>query len=156
VSTYATIDEVRARLPYRTIDDDSVPTEEQVEAWLDEAEAQLLSRLTAIQLPTPAAPPAASGLIVRSWVSDYVRGLVLQAWSSSTDSDTTTGDKEVDIWRAMLDEIFSAPQKFGAILGAASPPDATRRIRSHILDNADNRSVDAGDFTPVITRRETF
>ena len=156
---YADVEAVRGRLPWRTINATSRPTQTRVQAWIDESIALLNGALAAGGLPVPYADGTTAATQLGVWVVDYVEARVKNAYGADGDRDFVTGegDEAVTAFNDRLDDILKRPAVYGAMLGTApSAPDSARRLRSHVLDNRDGESIAAGDFAPAFTKGEVF
>lgn len=155
---YADLDAVRARLPWRTINATSRPSQTTVQAWLDEAEAQINGALAAGGLPAPYADSSPAGLQLRIWVADYAEARVKNAYNADGERDFVTGegDEQLAQFKERIDDMLARPAVYGAMLGTTpTAPEGTRRLRSHVLNSAIGRIAD-GDFAPSIKRDEVF
>lgn len=152
MATYATITDIRARLPYRDIDATSTPTETQALAWLDEAEALANGCLQGGQLPAPYTSTQAK-LILKSKVLDYVEGHLRNAHATAGgDGTNDDGNEKLELFQTWLDDVKLRPTMWGSILGEGAGPASARRVRSYIRGNADGKSVTDGDFEPQFTK----
>lgn len=153
---YAVLDNLRARLPYRTIDADSKPNVTEVQTWLDESEAILNAELKAGEMPAPYTTGDAV-IVLRAIVLDYAEGRLRQSYATAGgDSMNTDGIDQLDRFYKTIEDIRAQPHRWGAVLGAGAAPAGTRRIRSYVTDNDASKSVSGGDFDPTFTRSETF
>ncbi len=162
MSTYAQTSDVAARLqwlPDVSSGDFTVtskPTKAQVQVWLDESEAELNGQLLAAQLPAPFAATDAK-LILGRLITDYAEGRVRRVFAAS--GGDGTNDDGIDLLKSFQDKIDSIQRRplwWGLRLGAGSTDDGARRLRGHVLDNADGLSISAGDFKPEFKRNEVF
>lgn len=158
MGTYVTHDDVQKRVPYRTIGAATKPSETDVDAWIDEAEAGLENLLKAHGCTVPVT--AASGVkLMRSWVIDYPLSLILSAFAHSAGGDpgSEAGKAEMDRFLARCADIEKEPAKYEAMLTASSTAsDSTRVVRCYELDNEDDKSIDDGDFDPEFERGEDW
>tara|TARA_Y100001938_G_scaffold126321_1_gene178151 strand:+ start:183 stop:650 length:468 start_codon:yes stop_codon:yes gene_type:complete len=153
---YATLDNLRARQPHRTIDTNSKPTQSEVQTWLDEGEAILNAELKAGELLAPYTDAEAIK-VLRVVVLNYAEGRLRQAYATSGGDHTNTdGLDQLDQFYKTIEDIRINPMRWGAVLGAGSAPDSARRIRSYTTDNTAGKSISGGDFDPVFTMSETF
>lgn len=156
MSSYATVADVQARVPYRTIGASTQPSTSQVQAWLDEAEAVLNGALKASELPAPYTDADAKKILGMA-VADYAEGRLRLAYASAGGAEENQdGQKRVDAFRAAVESIVDEPSRWGAMLGGGTAPASARRIRGHVLDNQDGKTIAAGDFAPTFTRGEQF
>lgn len=156
---YADLEAVRGRLPWRTINTTSRPSQARVQSWLDEAQALLNGALAAGGLPAPYADGSSAATQLGVWVVDYVEARVKNAYGADGERDFVTGegDEAIAAFNDRLDDILKRPAVYGAMLGTVSAaPDSARRLRSHVLDNSDGESIAAGDFAPAFTKSEVF
>lgn len=155
-ATYATIESVRKRAPYRAIDSTSRPSADDVQGWLDESQAELDATLQAAELPAPYTASAAMSILGR-WITDYAEGRLRMAYAASGgDGSNDDGKDLVTRFEERLDDIGKRPGRYAAMLGAGAAPDTARRVRGHVLDNADGKTIEAGDFAPTFTTEELF
>ena len=148
MATYAAIGNVTARVAGRTIDATSSPTQTQVEAWIDEGEALVTGELLAAQCALPAAS-ALGGKILTSWVADYAEAHVRMAWVAAIGGGSDDGRDLLERFNTRLDDIANNPARYSAMLNGGAADDSARALRSHILDNTDDKNVDDGDFDPI-------
>jgi hypothetical protein len=148
MTTYATSGDVQARVPYRDITATSKPSSDDVSGWINEAEAMLTAALRSSGISVPIT--AAEGLLLmRSWVLDYPIALVKMAYASAGgDGANEDGQAEMKRFEERIAAIESDPARHEAMLTGSSSSDSTRRIRGHVLDNADDKTIDNGDFAP--------
>ncbi len=153
---YATSSDVQARDPYRPISATTSPTTTQVTQWLTEADALLNGALQAGQISTPVT--SANGLeILKSWACDYGEGHLRMAYAASGgDGSNTDGRDLLEKFYKILEDILDNPARYGAMLQGGTAGSSARRLRGHVLDNADNLTVEAGDFAPKVTKDEVF
>ena len=148
MATYAAIGNVTARVAGRTIDTGSAPTQVQVEAWIDEGEALVTGELLAAQCALPAAS-ALGGKILTSWVTDYAEAHVRMAWVAAIGGGSDDGKDLLERFNARLDDIANNPARYSAMLNGGAADDSARSMRSHVLDNTDDKTVADGDFDPI-------
>ena len=148
-ATYAGTGDVLKRLPYRDIDANSKVSTTDIQTWLDEGEEELNARLQAAQLPAPYTA-AAQKTILRRFLVDYVEGRVRAAYASAGgDGGNDDGQKLLDGWTEVLEDIVTNPTRGGEILGSGSAPSGSRRMRGYVLDNDDSKTIADGDFAPT-------
>jgi len=150
VPTWAAASDVSARLTYETIDGSSNPTQTQVEAWIDEAEARIRVILRAAGIGTTYSDTDTVNVLTHH-VTDYVEGRVLLAWSSGAggEADREAGEALIAKFDGFLEDVRSNPIQFGSELAATGDvADAIQSVRSHILDNDDSLTVSDSDFAP--------
>ena len=153
---YATLDNLRARQPHRTIDANSKPTATEVQTWLDEGEAILNAELKAGELPAPYSD-AEAVKVLRVVVLNYSEGRLRQAYATSGgDYTNTDGLDQLEAFHKSIDDIRAHPVRWGSVLGAGSAPGSARRIRSYATDNAAGKTASGGDFDPVFEMTEVF
>lgn len=105
MATYATILDVQARLPGRSITSSSKPSQLQIETWLDEAEAYLAGAIEGGggSLPTVGSRGAT---ILRSLVCDYAEAHTRMAHAAAGgDGGNDDGKDLLDKWYGKLNEI---------------------------------------------------
>jgi hypothetical protein len=149
---YATTDHVQAALPGRTISASSKPTLAQVTAWIEEGDARLNAVLARAGVETPV-EDAQALVILRSWTMLYAEGRTRMAFASGGGDGTNDDGKDlIAKFDELLQWIRENPTAAAAELSeTGSAPDTSRRMRSHVLDNAHGLSVDNGDFDPKFT-----
>lgn len=105
MGTYADITNVQARLPGRSITSTSKPSQAQIEAWIDEAEAYLGA---AIEGGGGSLPDVGSrgATILRSLVCDYAEAHTRMAHAAAGgDGANDDGKDSLDKWYGKLAEI---------------------------------------------------
>lgn len=154
MGTYAAIGDVQARFQGFTFADDSKPTQTQAETWIAEAEAMLEGALQAGGLTVP--NTNSRGIeILTSWACDYVEGHVRNALAASAnDPSNTAGQPMLEKFDARLEWIHGNYARAGQMLEGGDAPDASRKVRSYALRNDDNKTIDAGDFAPTVTKAD--
>jgi hypothetical protein len=155
VATYANVGDVRGRIPYRTIDATSQPSEVQVEKWIDEAGARAEGTLLAagISIPTAAGPR----LILKNYIVDYAEGRTRMAYAASGgDGGNDDGKDLVESFKEWILDIAEDSQRWAAIFGSGSVDSDALLLRSHVTNNPDGESISDGDFDPVFTRDEQW
>lgn len=155
MSTWAAVSDVQARLTYQTISSSSKPTTTQVQSWLDEAEAHLRGALSAAGLPTSYTAGGDAAIMLKTWATDYAEGRCRLAWASSEGSDDNQdGVAVVEEFNRRIADIMDRPSRYGELLGAGSAPTNSRRIRAHVTNHPDGKTIAAGDFAPTFTTGE--
>jgi len=127
---WATLADIQARLPGRTINETSKPSSANVTGWIGEAEATLKGVLAAVGLPTNYTGDAA--LILKVWVCDFAEGHTRQSYASAGGAaDNADGKDMIERWEKRLDDICASPSKYGAILlaGSAGVPAGVTKVR---------------------------
>lgn len=148
--TWATADDVRARVAYATIGTTSKPTTAQVEQWLDEAEARIRGVLAAQGLPTTYTDTDAVNILTVA-ATDYAEGHILNTWSSQDgNTGARPGDVLIDKFDAFLEQLRARTIQLAGELAAGDVAESVRRVRSYWTDNEDGLSISAGDFAPAI------
>ena len=162
MSTYAQPSDVAARLQWLPdvstgdFTSTSKPTKVQVQGWLDEAEAELNGQLQAAQLPAPYTDTTAK-LILGRTVTDYAEGRVRKILAAAGgDGNNNDGVELIVSFLDNLKEIQKRPVWWGMRLGGGTTDDSARRLRGHVLDNADGLTIAKGDFKPVFKNDEVF
>lgn len=153
MGTYASYSDVAARLPYRTIGASSKPTSTQVEQWITEAEAMLTGALARAGISYPVTGGGAE--IMKSWAADFAEGRTRQAYAAAGgDGGNDDGKDLIEAFRDLVRvQIPGDPPGFEAMLWTASSS-TTRRLRGHVLDNADGLTISDGDFAPTFTKSD--
>ena len=148
----ATYLDVQARIPYRTIDASSPPTQSQVGAWVEEAEARINNALRAGGMAAPVAN-AEGAEQLKALSIDYGEGRTRIAYASAGgDGGNDDGKDLIEQFGNVIDNILEHPARWSAMLQGGDASDATRRLRSHVLDHPDGHTVGAGDFDPAFTK----
>jgi len=152
---YTSTAEVRQRLPNRTIDGSSKPPASAVDQWVIEAEALVEAELAAAGIGVPVT--TSRGVeVLKNKCTDYVAGLVERAYVSGTNlEDTDVGLDLIERFEAFLSLIRTDPNRVKPMLGVGSGTSASN-VRAYPTDNADGKSIAAGDFDPVATRDMEF
>lgn len=154
---WASISDVSARVTQGAISVSSSPSTAEVEAWIEEHEAELVGVLAAAGLATSYTAGTTGALIIRRRVANAVAGQVREAWASAMgDGAQTDGTQFQDKWYQFLEDIRQRRVQLGGELSAGILPDTVAQARAYSSNNNDGLSVDDGDFGPVITSRETF
>lgn len=149
MSIWATVDQVRSRLTYGELTAESSPSLNDVQDWLDEAEARVKGILRAAGLTT-SYDDADSLLILRNMVVRYAVGNIMMSWGSKTGSDDMeAGQRMVEQFEADLEKIRNHYVQLGAELSSSGSV-TTRKVRSHVLD------VPNVVTTPYFTMDEKF
>ena len=154
MGTYAVTADIQARNPYRTIGASSKPTATEVSTWIDDAEGVLHGILAEAQVPTPITN--ANGIsLMKSWVVEYVSGLVRQAYAAAGgDGGNDDGQDQIDKFWERTEALMNNPARASAMLAGGEAADSSRRFRSYQLDNIDDKSIGNDDFTPTFTKSD--
>jgi hypothetical protein len=148
VATYATSANAVSRLAGRTVDGSSKPTLTEVGEWVDEGEALILGALSSGGAAT--AYTNANGLkILRSWICDYAEGRIRQAWVAAIGGGEDDGIALLERFYTRLDEIANNPSRYESMLAGGGSSESSSRVRSHVINNADGKTIANGDFDPV-------
>ena len=152
MGNYATNAAVALRLPGRTLSVSSTPSTTTVDAWIDEAEAELDGALAAAGFTVPVT--AARGVsICKAKVVSYAVGRWKAGVSAGTDLEDADETAEMKEFRDFIALIQEDPNRVAAMLNHASGSSGGPSVlRSYATDNSDGKSVGAGDFDPVFTR----
>lgn len=149
MGSYASTTDVGARVPYRAIGASTNPSSTVVSGWIDDAEAELDGVLGAQGLSTPLTGTGPVR-IAKSWVSEYVAGLVMRAYATAGgDPNNEQGSTEIAQWRARMTEIARDASRFGSVLGQGSTA-ATLTSYPRLSGLPDS------DFAPRFTTTEKF
>jgi len=153
VPVYSTTAAVRARVPYRDVTTSPLPSDAQVEAWLDETEARLDATLARAGITLVSARYA----VVRPFVVDNAAGLLRMA------NAATGGDGENDDGKDLLKRfddfllsILQDPEGWALALGTAPSSGSRSRLSSYATDNADGLSTSEGHFNPVFRKGDAL
>lgn len=151
---YADVDDVRARLPGRTIGTTSKPATADVEEWLSDAEAQLDAALNAAGLVTPLTDSRAIQ-IAKIWIVDYAEGRHRASLAAAGgDGTNRDGQDLINKFESMVGpdgKIISDPDSYSVYLTGGLAAESGSRLRSYASRNTTDRTVD-----PVFTRDEKF
>lgn len=132
--SYASADDVAARLGGRPLDDNSKPSSSQVEGWLAEASAMIDGALRARGITVPITD-ATGKTILKARVVDYAEGLARQSYAQAGNGSDEDGIKSLDRFNAFLAKIESEAAVVAAMLGATSSSGAgPSRFRSNYGD----------------------
>lgn len=109
-------------------------TEAQADAWIDEAERELIGTIAASGgLTDYTADTTHATLIIRHWVATYVAGRCRRAFSAAVgDADNPDGQEEITGWRDLLAAIRSNTDHFVNML-SNSASQSVAGIRSHAV-----------------------
>lgn len=123
---------VQPLLGGRTFGASAIVTTAQADAWIDQAERELIGTIAAGGGSTDyTADTTHAVLIIREWVSMFVAGKCRMAYASAAgDSDNDDGRQEVEDWRELLQAIRSNPIPYVQLL-AQSASQSVAGIRSH-------------------------
>jgi len=151
--TYANIDDVRARTPYRDIGASTKPSTAEVEEWIGDAEAMLDAALAAIGLTVPLTADRAVR-IAKAWVLDYAAGH-FRASQAQAGGDGTNRDGQdlIEKFERLVGpggEIVRNPDRFSNYLTDSSATDGGA-LRSYATSNPSDRTTEA-----VFKRGEPF
>ena len=153
MGTYANAVDVQTRVPYRTFGQATKPSAADVDGWIGFAEAKLVNTLRSVGLPASYTGEAAT--VLKEVVVDYAEGRVRRAYAGAGGDGTNQDGKDLlDGFEAVLKDIREAPAYWGGVLGSGNTPDSARRLRSHVLDNTDDKLP--ADFAPEFERDEVF
>lgn len=149
-TVYATSADLLPRIGDRPLTSTTRPSTQQVNAWIEEAEAALEGALRAGGISIPISD-ARGRTQLRAWVLDYAEGHYRS--SNAAAGGDSNNDDGVDLlvkFDTLITAILDNPARYGAMLevgGNAS--DASRRLRAHPLDDVDGRSTgEGGDLAP--------
>lgn len=136
MGTYCVNTEIQARTGNRPLTSTSKPSTGDVDAWIDEAEAEILGALRAAGIETSYAAGTGGFRILRGWIGNYVAGLVRVAWAAAGgDGGNADGRELVTAWRTLLINIGSDTAHYSAMLGSTGTADASAlTISSHVTD----------------------
>ena len=130
MATYAQPEDLRPRVGGRDITTTSDPNLDQVEEWIEAAEAMLLNCLTAASITVPTAPTANGFKIMREWVLDYAEGRYRSAMAAAGgDGDNEDGERALDEFKALMQDIRSDKSYYAVLLTGTAAGDATARVR---------------------------
>lgn len=151
MAVWASVDDVRARVSYATIGATSKPTEDEVLAWLNEAEARVRGILAAQGLATTYDGGSDAELILRGAVVDFAEGHCLNTWGAGDGNVTgRPGDALLAKFETFLGDLRARTVQLGSELAGGDVAETSRGVRSYWTDNDDGLSIAGGDFEPVI------
>lgn len=152
-SQFANVSDVAPRVGDRPLTATTVPSLQQVEEWIIEAEAELLGTLAAVGISTSYSEGTRGFSILRHWVLNYVAGMFRVSHAASGgDGSNTDGQWLVEEWRNRLREIAENADKFAAMLGAAAAG-ATTGLSSHVTDPV--LGLEESEYGPTFKRGVT-
>ncbi len=127
MSTYGTLDKVRARLPLVEISSTSTPSQTQVQEWIDEAEDELNGTLRSCGLPAPYTD-AASVRILGRHVTNYAEGQTRKALASELGTaDEADGQALIEKFETALASLRASPAAWGQVLASDGGSQTTAR-----------------------------
>lgn len=144
-------------MSYWTISVSSSPSTTQVEKWLTAAEARIIGALQSGGNASSYSSAAAIAMITE-WATDYAEGQTRNSHANAH-GDGLNHDDGKDLlakFDRLIEDILSHPSLYGSMLGAGDAPATSRRLMSYVTNNADGKTVEAGDFDPVFTKDEVF
>jgi len=147
VGVYATIANLQARLPGRTIGTSSKPTQSQCEAWIDEAEAFLAGSLAASGCTSTVTAGKPGVKLMASWTLDYAEGHTRIAFASGEGEGRNQDGKDlVEKFDKLLSDIAREPNRFEIMLQGGGSGGVM--VRGYVRDNNDDKNISDGDFDP--------
>lgn len=156
MATYADVDDIRSRIGGRVIDTTSSPTESEVDAMIDEAEAEIVTCLIASGLPE-ASISTEGAKVLRHWISNYISGWVRTTHAAAGGvGDNADGQELREKWQALLERIMNNAAHYTAMLGGGTQPSDAIDAVAYVTDNADGKSIADGDFDATITMSEVW
>lgn len=142
---YAQVESVRARLPYRTLDASSDPSQTQVEEWILEAEANVNGMLTAIGVSSPCTDSTGRKILAGKAAS-YAEGRVRMAFAAAGgDGDNEDGRFLIEEFNEFLQDMNDNSAKWIAMLGGGGSA-GTGQLRGY----------DGSDDDATFTTDEVF
>ncbi len=149
MGTYATHSEIAARAGNRPLTSTSKPSTTDVDAWIDEAEAEVLGALRAAGISDSYTAGTSGFNILRGWVGNFVAGLLRVSWAAAAGSGSNEdGRTLVNDWREMLKQIGRDPAHFSAMLSATGGSStASIGLTSHIQDAT--LGLTSADYAPT-------
>ncbi len=153
MSDYANPADVTVRLPYREFGETTKPSLEEIEAWLDDGQAQLDAALGAAGLVTPLSDAKAIR-IAKTWIVGYVEGLVRAAFAAAGGDDANRDGQ--DLIRAFMDlvgpngQIVREPDRFSVYLTGGVVAE-TGISRSYATSHSTDKTI-----APMFTKDEQF
>ncbi len=158
MGTYASSSDLQARLPWVTFGTTTKPSTTQIDSWITEAEGVLTAALKAAQVTTPVTE--ANGVqLAKSIVLDFVEGRTRIALSSGGDSDSgQIGVQMIGDFRTLVYKIAegSNASLWGAMMAGGNAGDAPCAVRGHVINNADDETIENGDFDPEFEKGEVW
>jgi len=155
MGTYASTSDLQPRLAGRTIGASTKPTTTEVGVWITDAEAQLTGVLNAIGVGTPVTD--SNGIaILKSWACDYAEGRVRRAWNAEeAGAESDDGKALIDGFEARLKDMITNPGFYAAMLNAGDGA-ASSRVQAYVLSNDDDKTIEDGDFGPLVDSDTEF
>lgn len=140
---YAVIADVQSHLGDRTIGASGIVTTTQVDAWIDQAEREVIGTISAVGGSNDyTADTAHATPIIRHWVATYVSGLARRAYAASAgDGSNEDGNDEIEGWRELLRTIRSDPSFYIQMLANAASSNSNR-----LLGGSDGTNTDGAKF----------
>jgi len=145
---YAATADIQARIPSRTIGASTEPSTTQVGLYITDAEAKINGALRAAGITTPVEDT--DGVeIITAWVATYCEGRARMAWAAGAgDGDNDDGKDMVDWFNnVLIQDILDKPTKYELMLTGSGS--SSVQLKSYILDNNDDKTIDGGDFDPI-------
>lgn len=155
--TYATLSDVKARVPYRTIDGSSDPSASQVTAWLDEADGRLNGVMAACGISTPIPATQTDG---RNWLkslaTDYAEGHVRMAYAAAGGASTNRDGRDLlESFMAIEQWMLEHPAQTQGRIEGGNVDAGVRAVRGPpATGNAAGQST--SDLTPDFSRDEKW
>lgn len=149
----ATHGDVSARLSGRPdFTSSTSPTDSEVGAWLEEAEAKIHGALKRAGISTPVTD--AEGIeILKALSIDYGEARVRLALAAAAgDGANDDGRAELERFDEAIASMRTDPAGWSAELGGGTADASTRRLRSHVTDDVDGRASSHADFKPEFTK----
>jgi len=156
MATYADVDDIRSRIGGRVIDANSSPSTSEVEAMIDEAEAEIVTCLVASGL-AESSISTEGAKVLRHWISNYISGWVRTTHAAAAgDGDNQDGLELREKWQALLERIMNNSAHYAAMLGGGEQPSESVDAVSYMTDNEDGKTIAGGDFDATITMSEVW
>lgn len=151
-TTWATLEDVRAKLTYEAIDTDSHPSADEVQNWLDEAHAVLRLQFSILGIETDY-PEGDALYLLRAKITDGVVGLTREAWASANGEVSESGQLQIARFQAWVKDVMDRPAYWAELLqGTNTAPATSLRLSSHVTASPDGLAEDDSVFDPSFAR----
>jgi len=154
MGTYASVSDVQARLPSRTIGASTKPSTTQVGEFIDQGEALLTGALMGADVAVPITDTTGIEQM-KSWATDFAEGLTREAYASAQgDDDVNAGADKIKAFRDLLDEIKNDGDRYYKMLWGGATSESTAKTRGYVLRNDDGKTVADDDFVPTFYKQD--
>lgn len=166
---FAELDDVRGRLSYGRIEDESgtpgdpgyvqasEPNATTVEGWLDQLSAAVRMVFAPMGLPTSVTAGTDAALFLTDAIANVVAARVREAWATARGDANEDGQAADQRFQAWLEDVRKKPAYWGEFFGGGSAPTESIGIASHTTLNFDGLSSTDDSFAPTFKRgQENF